>query len=152
MLELSLKKMKQGFSAIGLFNPKFNSNVGATLRAATAFNCKMVAIEGMRYNHSSVDTSKAYRHIPVLSNIDLLKAKPTRTKLVVVEYLNTAKSLLSYTHPKSAYYVFGPEDGSVPSSILDNADDVIYIPTTICLNLACTVNIVLYDRQLKLTK
>lgn len=54
-----------------------------------------------------------------------------------------------YTHPDRALYIFGPEDGSLDKEIRDWCEDVIYIPTTGCMNLAATVNVVLYDRLAK---
>ena len=53
------------------------------------------------------------------------------------------------THPERAMYVFGPEDGSLPSTLLERCDDVVFIPTKHCLNLSMAANIVLYDRMAK---
>lgn len=66
---------------------------------------------------------------------------------VAIEFVKGAPSLFEFEHPKHAYYIFGPEDGSLPKRLQKN---VVYIPTTYCLNLAATVNIVLYDRAAKL--
>lgn len=52
-------------------------------------------------------------------------------------------------HPDRALYIFGPEDGSLDKEIRDWCEDVVYIPTTGCMNLAATVNVVLYDRMAK---
>jgi tRNA(Leu) C34 or U34 (ribose-2'-O)-methylase TrmL len=46
-------------------------------------------------------------------------------------------------------YIFGPEDGSLPQSVVDQCEHVVFIPTTGCMNLAATVNVVLYDRLAK---
>ena len=46
--------------------------------------------------------------------------------------------------------IFGPEDGSVGKKIVKWCDDVVYIPTIGCMNLAATANVVLYDRMAKL--
>ena len=46
-------------------------------------------------------------------------------------------------------YIFGPEDGSISQALIDFADDVVYVPTIGCMNLAATVNVVLYDRLAK---
>jgi hypothetical protein len=51
--------------------------------------------------------------------------------------------------PDRALYIFGPEDGSLDKDIRDWCEDVVYIPTTGCMNLAATVNVVLYDRLAK---
>jgi tRNA C32,U32 (ribose-2'-O)-methylase TrmJ len=52
-------------------------------------------------------------------------------------------------HPAHALYIFGPEDGSISQSIIDRADDVVYVPTVGCMNLAASVNVLLYDRLSK---
>ena len=57
--------------------------------------------------------------------------------------------LIHFQHPEQAYYIFGPEDGSLSQTILDASDHVVYIPTIGCMNLAATVNVVLYDRLAK---
>ena len=37
----------------------------------------------------------------------------------------------------------------MPQSLVDRCEAVVYLPTEGCLNLAATVNVVLYDRMLK---
>ena len=44
---------------------------------------------------------------------------------------------------------FGPEDGTLGPEILAWCRDVVYVPTRYCMNLAATVNVVLYDRAAK---
>ena len=70
-------------------------------------------------------------------------------KTVVIELVENAIPLPEFSHPKDALYIFGPEDGSVNQLLIDNADYVVYIPTTGCMNLAATANVVLYDRLCK---
>lgn len=57
--------------------------------------------------------------------------------------------LPDYQHPDNALYIFGPEDGSIDQTIIDQADDVVYVPTIGCMNLSASVNVLLYDRLLK---
>ncbi len=45
--------------------------------------------------------------------------------------------------------MFGPEDGTLGDDVLSWCRDVIYVPTRYCMNLAATVNVVLYDRMQK---
>ena len=69
---------------------------------------------------------------------------------VAVELVEGARPLPEYTHPDRALYIFGPEDGSLQQEILDWCGaEVVYIPTQGCMNLAATVNVVLYDRLAK---
>ena len=109
----------------------------------------MVATTGRRYHRAGTDTSRAFAHIPLVETTDLLKVIPFNAVPVAVELRDDARSLFSYTHPRSAYYIFGPEDGSVPVEIVSQCRDVVYIPTKYCMNLAATVNVVLYDRACK---
>lgn len=138
----------RGYAAIGLYQPKTNMNVGSVLRAAGCFDAALVAVEGDRYRKASTDTTKMHRHIPLV-NGTLRNLIPFDCVPVAVELSDGARSLHSYTHPERAFYVFGPEDGSVPNEVLAWCRDVIYVPSRGCLNLAATVNVVLYDRDKK---
>lgn len=135
---------------IGLHQPKTPENVGSVLRAAHAFGASSVHICGKRYKRTGTDTSAAYRHVPLIHTIDLMSIVPFACHPIAVELTDDAHSLYNFVHPKSAYYIFGPEDGSVPSYVRQRCSFTIYIPTTICLNLAAAVNVVLYDRTMKL--
>jgi tRNA(Leu) C34 or U34 (ribose-2'-O)-methylase TrmL len=57
--------------------------------------------------------------------------------------------LPAFQHPDKVLYIFGPEDGTLNQRLIDRADAVVYVPTTGCMNLAATVNVVLYDRMAK---
>lgn len=139
----------RGFAAIGLWNPKTAANVGSALRAAHCYDVSLVAIQGERYRRSHTDTTKAWRHIPMLQTPDLLESIPYDAVPVAIELVEGARSLVSYTHPERAYYLFGPEDGSLPPKLVAKCRDVIYVPTEHCMNLAACVNVVLYDRRAK---
>jgi tRNA(Leu) C34 or U34 (ribose-2'-O)-methylase TrmL len=141
--------MRRGFASIGLFNPKNSLNYGGVMRAAGCYGASMVAIQGQRFRKSSEDTQSSWRHIPTLSTEDLLAIIPAGAIPVAVEFIPTARDLRDYTHPESAFYIFGPEDGNVSDGILKRCRDVIYVPTEFCMNLAATVNVVLYDRMAK---
>jgi tRNA(Leu) C34 or U34 (ribose-2'-O)-methylase TrmL len=143
---------KSGFAAIGLHQPKNTVNVGEVLRAAACFNATMVAVSGTRYKRSRTDTTAAYRHLPLIECDDLKLIIPHDATPVAVEITNNARDLTKYTHPRSAFYIFGPEDGSIPADTLVWCRDVVQIPSHHCLNLAAAVNVVLYDRMLKRAK
>lgn len=138
----------KGIAAIGLFAPKNVLNVGSVLRAAGCFGAKLVAVEGERYRRCATDTAEQYRRIPVL-NGELHSLIPFDCVPVAIDLLPEAQSLHAYTHPKRAFYIFGPEDGTLGNRITSWCRDVVYIPSRGCLNLAAAVNIVLYSRQLQ---
>lgn len=140
--------MSRGYAAIGLYAPKTEANIGGVLRASMCYEAALVAIEGARYKRQRTDTQAAYRHIPLVHG-DLLELIPYDCVPVAIELREDAKSLVEYVHPRSAFYVFGPEDGSVPERIAQKCRDRVYVPTTYCMNLAATVNVLLYDRMMK---
>ena len=140
----------RGFAAIGLDNPKCHANVGGVLRAAACYGAKMVAISGHRFKKWPTDTSKAWRQMPLLEVEELRLAIPYDCVPVAVDLVHGARSLAGYTHPERAFYIFGAEDASLEERVLSWCRDVVYVPTHICMNLAATVNVILYDRTIKM--
>ena len=145
----------RGFCAIGLERPKDPSNVGGVLRSAAAFGVAMVAISGERGVRTMVrhktNTSKAERQLPVMltQEISIAASCPVGATKVAVEICDDAESLVHFVHPQSAFYMFGPEDGSLAPETLRKAHCRVQIPTQICLNLAQAVHLILYDRLAK---
>lgn len=140
-------KMNRGFSAVGLVNPKTNFNTGGVVRAAYIYDSAFVAISGKRYSKHATDTMKGCRHMPVLHNLeDIFVAVPYDCVPIAVELHERASSIFEFQHPERAFYIFGQEDGTLGQEILDRCRSVIYIPTRQCMNLAATVNVVLFDR------
>lgn len=139
---------QRGFAAVGLISQKCPENTGPILRAAHAYSADMVVFQTPRWKPDAQNTSKAELHVPTLIG-NLKDLKPIGARVVAVEFIPSAQDLTTYVHPDQAFYVFGPEGGSLDQEVLDWADDVIYVPTQICMNLAATVNVVLYDRAAK---
>ena len=146
--KMQLSKTR-GYAAIGLYHPKTPANVGATLRAVGVFNAALLAIEGRRYKKSPTDTRNEYKHTPLIETDDLYSIIPYDCVPVAVDLLENARPLPTYVHPERAFYIFGPEDGTLGKHITSRCRDKIYIPSNGCLNLAATVNVVLYDRLAK---
>lgn len=144
---------RRGFSAIGLVNPKCAANVGSALRAAGCYDASLVVISGMRpdrfMGRIPTDTQKAYRHIPTLRIADVFDAIPYDCIPIAVDLLPNARSLFGFQHPERAFYIFGPEDGTLGKAVADRCKYAVQIPTRFCMNLAATVNVVLYDRAAK---
>lgn len=138
----------RGYSAIGLVGPKIEANVGGALRAAACYDASLIVLEAPRFVHRATNVTKAQRHIPLIVGA-IQDHRPYDCQMVVVEILPGAVPLPDFVHPERAIYVFGPEDGSVPARIVDRAQHVVSIPTLHCMNLAATVNVVLYDRLTK---
>lgn len=140
----------RGYACVGLFNSKHSVNVGGAMRAAACYGASMVAITGSRFERHASDTTKAWRHTPLVRTESLRDAVPYGCVPVAVECgIDGAMTLPEYTHPDRAFYIFGPEDGSLGRGVTDWCRDIIYVPTRYCMNLAATVNVVLYDRMAK---
>jgi|AntRauTorckE6833_2_1112554.scaffolds.fasta_scaffold77776_1 tRNA(Leu) C34 or U34 (ribose-2'-O)-methylase TrmL len=137
---------------IGLHNPKSPDNVGSVMRAAGCYQATAVRYTGERFSRAvkyQTDTKNISTKIPLTQVTDLLADLPEGTQVVCVEFAEGATLLPQFEHPERAMYVFGPEDGSLPQTLIDAADHVVFVPTVGCMNLAATVNVVLYDRLCK---
>lgn len=144
--------MSRGYSVIALDNPKCLANLGGALRAAHCYGAALVLIGGARMQKISklvTDTTKAYRHIPTMQVDDVIEHIPYDCVPVAVDLVDGARDLRSYIHPERAFYIFGPEDGTLGKRVTDRCRDKIMIPTNDCMNLAATVNVLLYDRLSK---
>lgn len=141
----------RGYSCLGLIRPKSGENVGGSLRAAHCYGVSQVVLEGARTKdiRHCTNTPAAQKHMPVHLTDDMFAFVPFDTQVVVVDLVPGAVPLPAFQHPKRAFYVFGPEDGTLGSRHTDRAQHVVYVPTRNCMNLAACVNVVLYDRLAK---
>ncbi|MFT6977279.1 MAG: tRNA(Leu) C34 or U34 (ribose-2'-O)-methylase TrmL [Shewanella psychromarinicola] len=145
---------------IGLVNPKTPVNVGGIMRAAGCYRVDNVCYTGKRYELAAksgdaqydVDTKDAAKRIPLVGVESLLDSVPDGATIVCVDLVVGATPLPLFTHPENAFYIFGPEDGTIPQQLIDAATAVVYIPTVGCMNLAASVNVLLYDRLAKMTQ
>lgn len=159
---------KDSHVTIGLTNPKSPTNVGGVMRAAGCYSVNQVVYTGHRYTHAAkfmgtknnTDTQKSVDQIPLVAIDDFVQFKqtsleqqleklPKSTKIICVDLVEGATPLPHFQHPEQAFYIFGPEDGTIAQDVIDQADDVVYVPTVGCMNLAASVNVLLYDRLAK---
>jgi len=126
------------------------------MRSAGNFGVEHIFYTGKRYPRALMrnpDIPDMRRQvgqtIPLSEVSNLLDAVPANVSLVCVELVENAIALPEYRHPDTALYIFGPEDGSIAQDVIDRSDAVVYVPTTGCMNLAATVNVLLYDRLIK---
>lgn len=145
--------MNRGFVAIALWNPKTPANVGGVLRAAGCYDADLVVVAGKRrinsIRHLATDTQKMWRQIPTLQPEDPFDAIPVGAIPIAVDLLPGAIPLPDFVHPARAFYIFGPEDGTLQATISNRCAFKVMVPTAYCMNLAATVNVVLYDRLAK---
>ncbi|MGK0374383.1 MAG: tRNA(Leu) C34 or U34 (ribose-2'-O)-methylase TrmL [Arenicella sp.] len=137
---------------IGLCNPKSPTNVGAIMRAVGCYQADQVIYTGVRFDRATkyqTDTHNTRDTVPLNQVEDIVESMPDGMQLVCVEFVEGATPLPEFQHPQQAMYLFGPEDGSISQSLVDEADHVVYIPTRGCMNLSASVNVLLYDRLAK---
>jgi tRNA(Leu) C34 or U34 (ribose-2'-O)-methylase TrmL len=139
----------RGFAVIAADRPKSPCNFAGMMRAAHCYGADMLVLGGDRYKSAPPNVTKAERHIPLLRVAEVFDALPYGCVPVAVELVPDARPLTTYVHPERAFYVFGAEDATLGARILGRCRDVVYVPTSFCMNLAATVNVVLYDRMMK---
>lgn len=142
----------RGNYGIGVWNMKREINYGTLFRTAYNFHAAFIFLIGRRFEKQASDTTRAEKSIPLFEFVnadDFLAHRPHGYQLFGIEICPTARDIRQFCHPERAIYLLGPEDGSLPSSILEHCNSVIQIPTRVCLNVAVAGGIVLYDRLLK---
>lgn len=144
---------------IALLSPKYTQNVGATVRAAACYGADEVWYTGSRIPDVSTKQDrlprelrmKAYEHVSLRHTERLFDQLGPEVVPIAIELLPGSQPLTSFVHPENVVYVLGPEDGSIPSVARRHCHQFVYVPTIdgMCMNLAATVNVVLYDRLAK---
>jgi tRNA(Leu) C34 or U34 (ribose-2'-O)-methylase TrmL len=145
-------KLKTEQVLIGLTDPKSPTNVGAVMRAAGCYQADEVRYTGVRYARAAkfhTDTKDALKNIPLNAVDSLIHDIPSDLRIVCVDLVEGAIPLPEFEHPEKALYIFGPEDGTIAQEVINVADAVVYVPTIGCMNLAASVNVLLYDRLAK---
>lgn len=157
--------------AIVLCNPKTPYNVGGVIRAASIFGAREVwwtgervtderrvnrgmgtNLKGRKWRLPREERMRAYDVAWGVDENALGRLVREGFTPVCVERLQRSESLPMFVHPEGdVVYVFGPEDGGVPGDVRASCHRFVTIPGEHCLNLACAVNVTLYDRLFKLT-
>jgi tRNA(Leu) C34 or U34 (ribose-2'-O)-methylase TrmL len=147
---------ERGYAIVAMDSPTDPVNVGHTLRAAMCFATRLVvlanAAPSIDLKRLSTDPGRTWRHTPVLSVNDIFASLPYDCTPIAIELTEDAEDLVDFQHPERACYIFGPERGSLSEETLKRCDTVLKIPVGLPLNLAATVNVVLYDRMLKMRR
>lgn len=144
---------------IVLVNPRFGHNVGMVVRLASCYGIPQLWYTGDRVRLElekkarlpREERMKGWRDVQMCNFDRPLEAFPDDVVPVAVEVRANSERLHQFEHPEKAVYVFGPEDGDIPTSILTRCHRFVVIPTmhAYCLNLATAVATVLYDRAFK---
>jgi len=116
-MKAKLDGQPRGYAGVGLFMPKNSINVGAVLRACGCYGASFLAVEGRRYRKAPTDTMCAVKRMPLIQVDDLRTVVPYDCVPVAIELCDDARPIHELRHPERAFYVFGPEDGSLPPSV-----------------------------------
>lgn len=138
---------------IVLQQPKYVQNLGSVVRACSCWSAEELIWTGQRIK---LDMDRLPRELRMEAYSDVLVTRSERPfdlypdfTPVCIELLSGSMPLPQFQHPTNAMYIFGPEDGSVSQVFRRLCHRFVYVPTKHCLNLAATVNVVLYDRLIK---
>ena len=166
--EIKIKKESSIFDSsftpsIIMFNPKYDHNVGAAVRACSCFDAKLILwtgnrvslpedakTEGKKYRLPREERMKGYNNVKLVKDEYPFNRFGKDVTPVAVEVRENAEQLPYFVHPKNPVYVFGPEDGSLPQIYLKHCQRFLFIPSPFCLNLAASIYVVLYDRIAKM--
>lgn len=144
----------RGYFGIGIYRAKTAENVGGLWRSAHAFGASFIFTVGARYRRDRLDVSAAPRSVPLFEYEtieEMVAHRPMHARIVGIEYPGK-RTLQGYHHPEQAMYLLGAEDHGLPPQVLGVCDSIVEIGgCSICLNVATTGGIVLYDRLLKAT-
>lgn len=153
------RKLISNTVAIGLINPKYPRNVGGIVRAASCFGASQVYFSGNRvpldaqsyetYRLPREERMRDYQEVELINTNKVFDCFASDVVPVAVEIKPNSESLVTFEHPESALYIFGPEDGSLSRAELALCHKFVIIPSRHCLNLASAVCVILYDRILK---
>jgi len=138
---------------IALHYAKHADNLANVVRTCSAYGIDKVQVSGPRMpialkasNHR-VFRHPSYKSVSI-SLMDELEIPDDYTP-IAIEIVEGAQLLPYYQHPPKGFYIFGPEDGNVPSKILRRCHAVVKIPMAHCINLSHAVSTLLYDRLMK---
>lgn len=140
--------------SIILCNPKYEHNVGAAIRAASCYSVPQVWYTGNRIQIEEGKRIPREERLKGYRDVDLIQFDRPFDQFenvtpIAVELTNSSENILQFEHPENPLYVFGPEDGSIPSVFLRHCHRFVFLPTKHCTNLSAAVYTVLYDRKIK---
>ena len=114
----------KGYFAIGIEGASKPMNTGNLMRSAHAFGAAFIFTVNahLKVREARSDTSKTQASVPwydwdTIADMQL----PEKCQLVGVELTEEAVDLPSFTHPRCAAYVMGPERGDLSSPCAKNA-------------------------------
>lgn len=139
----------KGYFAIGIEGASKPMNMGNLVRSAHAFGAAFVFTINAHYKlrEARSDTSRTQDEVPWYDwDTPEDMVLPKKCQIVGVELLDEAIDLPSFTHPRCAAYVMGPERGDLSPDMRAKCDHIIRIPSKFCINVQIAGAVVMYDR------
>jgi tRNA(Leu) C34 or U34 (ribose-2'-O)-methylase TrmL len=148
------QSMGRGFFGIGVYEPKWESNIGTLWRHARLYGADFIFTIGKRYTKQPTDTSNTPRHIPLYTYSDIadfVTHLPAKSEVILVEQADNSTKLPDFQHPERAVYLLGAEDHGLPQEML-KVNPVVEIPVVEpqSMNVSVAGTLVMYDRYIKL--
>lgn len=140
--------------AIGIQGNKTPANLSSLARSAVCMHASYLFTIGRRYERAAPDTLNAPAHVPCFNYPALdsfLRHRPLNVPIVGVELGDDAIPLATFTHPRRAIYLLGPEDGSLSKHAQAACSWIVQIDSRYCLNVATAGAMVMYDRSTKVS-
>lgn len=141
--------------SIGVYRPKTEVNIGTLWRAAYLYGASMIFTIGHRYAPQASDTVGVWRHVPLIQYPDFdafRAARPWNAPFIGIEQVaGESIPLGRFSHPDSAVYLLGAEDGGLPRRVWEYCGSLLEVESVepTCMNVAMAGSIVLYDRHMK---
>ncbi len=143
----------RGYFGVGVYHAKHEVNIGTLWRSAYQMGAAFVFTIGKRYERQAADTTKAWRHLPMMhyqDYDDFLAHLPLACPVVGIEM--GGRSLSGFTHFERCAYLLGAEDHGLPADVLSRCHYIVSLDAvrTPSYNVAVAGSIVMYDRMSKL--
>jgi len=140
---------------IGLYQYLHPVNAGGLMRSAYCLGASFVFTIGRKYRREAADTIHCTEQIPYYHYETLdefIKNIPVGYQVICVENPEKARNLETFCHPRNAIYLLGSEGNGLPEKVLNKNWPVVKIDSKMCLNVASTGSIIMYDRQAKIAQ
>lgn len=154
-VNLKQRRKPTGYFGIGIENVLSDQNLGSLWRSAVLFGASYIFTIGKKYKLQNTDTVKSHQNIPLFQYNDFddfYNTMPKDCKLIGIEIDDKSINLVNYDHFDRCIYLLGSESNGLSKTAIDHCHDMIYIPSSGCLNVSVTGSIVMYDRIAKSKK
>lgn len=142
--------MMKGYFEIGIYQPKYEENIGTLMRSAYQLGAAGVFTVGKRYRKQVGDVFNIAKHVPLRHYADmpeLLAARPEGANLIGIE--KGGQPVSGFTHSKRAIYLLGAEDYGLPPEVAEQCDTLLTLDAIRepMYNVSIAGSIIMYDRM-----